>query len=336
MGLLEPIDPRLPERREDTVLPGTAERIQRAIPKNTEDSYRKAWAKFGDWCEDNERTILPASSASLADYLAHLADEHLAPATLKHAMAVIRKQHALNGYGKAYPDNEAALKVLQGHRREWAGDGNRTKEAPPITLTLLQRMSAACGTTTLAGKRNRLVLVMGMGLAGRRSELADLRMEDIRIDDDGELVVYIRQSKTDQQAEGETIYLPPGDHTDTDPVSLYRDWVTALDEIGADTTSGYLFRAITRHGRLYQHQRISEKTVNNIVQGAAKAAHLPNSHLYSAHSLRAGFITQGAMDGIPLPLLARAGRWDPTSPTPMKYVRMVDQKLNNPRRKMGF
>jgi hypothetical protein len=40
----------------------------------------------------------------------------------------------------------------------------------------------------------------------------------------------------------------------------------ALDAIGADTSSGYLFRAITRYGRLYKHQRVSEKTINNIVQ----------------------------------------------------------------------
>ncbi|MEU0469941.1 site-specific integrase [Amycolatopsis sp. NPDC006131] len=278
---------------------------------------------------------MPTSSATLADYLAHLADAGRAPATLKHAMAVIRKQHRLNGHGNAYPDNEAALLVLQGHRKEWAQGGNRTKEAPPITLPLLRRLSAACDPTTLAGKRDRLVLVMGMWLAGRRSELAALRIEDTHIDEDGELVVYIRESKTDQQAEGETVYLPPGDHTDTDPVSLYREWIAALEHVGADTSSGYLFRAITRHGKLYQHQRISDKTVNNIVQRAARAARLPNADRYSAHSLRAGFITQGAMDGVPLPLLARAGRWDPTSPTPMKYVRMVDQKQNNPRRRMS-
>ena len=332
---LVPVTPAVPTRRDDAVLPGTADRIAKGIPDNTKRSYGKAWRIFEDWCAQHGRTPLPATPATLADYAAHLCDLGRAPSTVEHRIATVHRQHRLAGYPKGTPDAEGARLVLRGHRRDYAESGQRTKEAPPITRDRLRQMSAACDRNTLAGRRDRLLLVIGWALAGRRSELAALRIEDVRVADN-ELEIRIRSSKTDKDSTGETVNVPAGEHVDTDPVGLFEDWMAALTECGGDTTAGKLFRAVTRNDRLYRHAGLSADAVNDVVKRAAQRAGLPQAHRYSAHSLRAGFATQASSDGIPMGIWAEHGRWDKKSPVPAMYVRRADRKRDNPLRRMGL
>lgn len=319
---------------DDVVAPGTADRILSGIPDNTKRSYARAWKTFEDWCTTNGRRSLPATGATLADFVAYLCDLGRAPATIEHRIAVVRYRHRVAGH-KNQPDTEAAILVLRGHRRDCASADKRVREAPPITRERLKQMSAACDRTTLTGRRDRLLLVTGWALAGRRSELADLRIEDVVIVD-GELEVYIRKSKTDKDATGATVNIPAGEHVDTDPVGLLTEWLDALATHGVDTSRGPLFRAVTQHDRLYRHGSITPAGINAVVKRAAKRAGLPHAHLYSAHSLRAGFATQAAADGIPMGYWAPHGRWSKTSPVAAKYVRAADRKRDNPLRRMGL
>lgn len=331
---LVPTTPVVPVHRGDVVLPGTADRIIAGIPENTQRSYREAWRQFTDWCANTGRPPLPTNAATLANFTAHLCDQHKAPATIAHRIAVIRQHHNMAGH-RGQPDTEAATLILRGYRRNYAGTGQRTKEAPPITRERLRAMSGACDPNTLTGKRDRLLLVTGWALAGRRSELAALRIEDVRVADD-ELDILIRSSKTDKDSLGETVDVPAGEHVDTDPVGLLNDWLTALNDVGVDPTTGPLFRAITRNDRLYRYGSLSAAAINGIVRRAAIRAGLPNAQLYTAHSLRAGFATQASSDGIPMSIWAEHGRWVKTSPVPAKYVRRADRKRDNPLRKMGL
>ena len=50
-----------------------------------------------------------------------------------------------------------------------------------------------------------------------------------------------------------------------------------------------LLRSVTRHGRI--GGRLSGTAVNDLVKRCAGRAGLPDAHLYSAHSLRAGGAT---------------------------------------------
>ncbi|MGW6500235.1 hypothetical protein [Nonomuraea angiospora] len=86
----------------------------------------------------------------------------------------------------ALPATEAArlaLRAYKCHRAENGGRGQR--EAPPITIDALRAMVAACDLTTPIGLRDRLLLVLGLALMGRRSELVALNREDVREVADG-------------------------------------------------------------------------------------------------------------------------------------------------------
>jgi hypothetical protein len=71
-------------------------------------------------------------------------------------------------------------------------------------------------------------------LFARRSELATLRLGDVVETPDG-LLVTIGQSKTDQDAVGETVAIPPGRREQTCPVRLMRAWRALVVDQGSTT-----------------------------------------------------------------------------------------------------
>jgi len=180
----------------DTLLSdGTRRRILDAVPANTTRAYTRQWAAFTDWCIRQRRVDLPATGETLAEYVAHLADAGHAPATIEQALAAIRTAHRTAGHA-GQPDTEGARLVLRGHRRQRASTGQRARQATPVTIDTLRTMIEHCDPATAIGLRDRVALVLGLALMGRRSELVALELADLTETPDG-LEVLIRASKTD-------------------------------------------------------------------------------------------------------------------------------------------
>jgi integrase len=196
----------------------TRRRVAAGVAANTTTAYTRQWAAFTAWCAAAGRVALPATTETLAEYVTHLAELDQAPATIAQAVATIRTHHRLAGH-PAQPDTEAARLVQRAHRRERADRGHRPGKATPITIEPLRAMMDTCDPATLTGARDRAVLVLGVAMMARRSELAALHAGDVAFTDDG-LLVYVRSSKTDQDAHGIEVAIPPGAHADTDPVRV--------------------------------------------------------------------------------------------------------------------
>jgi integrase len=131
---------------------------------------------------------------------------------------------------------------------------------------------------TLAGLRNRSLLLLGFAGALRRSELASLDVEDLDFTPSG-LVVTLRRSKTDQEGQGRKVGVPYGSRPETCPVSTLKTWLESTD-----ISIGPLFREINRGDRLtapytdkqgrQRGVRLGDKAVALIVKRAAEAAGL--------------------------------------------------------------
>lgn len=309
----------------------TRARVLDGIPANTKRAYGRQWDTFTVWCAEEGRRALPATAQTLASYVSHLADVEQAPATIEQAIGAIRSAHRRAGH-RDQPDTEAARLVLNGYRRDRAGNGQRNqKEATPVTIPALRAMVGACDLSTRRGVRDRLVLVLGLALMGRRSELVALTLGDVREVADG-LEVTIRTSKTDKASRGEVVAIPRGSHPLTNPVAAWRDWLTVLDELGV--TGGRLLRSVTRHGHV--GESLGSGAVNDIVRGLARAADVPNAETFTAHSLRAGGATVAYAAGVPVSVIARHGRWAPDSPVVLRYIRAVDRWKDNAMRDVGL
>ena len=141
----------------------------------------------------------------------------------------------------------------------------------------------------LLGVRDRALLLVGFAGAFRRSELVGLDKQDCEFTNDG-LVLMLRRSKNDQEAQGRKVAIPYGSHPETCPVRALQEWLEA-----SGITEGALFRSMNRH-RQIQSKRLSGYGVALVVKRYAEAAGLDPAK-YAGHSLRAGLATSAAIGG---------------------------------------
>lgn len=249
----------------------------------TRKAYETDFRLFRAWCEAKGVSALPASPETLAAYLAHGAAEGAMVSTLSRRVAAVRYAHKLASL-PAPSDAEAVKATLRGIRRTIGAA--KVKKAPAIA-TRIKAMVAAC-PATVAGKRDRALLLLGFGGALRRSELVALDVEHIEETSEG-LRVLIAKSKTDQDAEGVTIAISRGS-SEACPVAALREWLDT-----AHIESGPVFRPINKAGTV-STERLTDRSVANLVKAYAARAGL-DEKLFSGHSLRRGFLTSAAAAG---------------------------------------
>ncbi|MET8862637.1 tyrosine-type recombinase/integrase [Nonomuraea sp. NPDC004580] len=319
-------------------------RVAGGFAANTSRAYQRDWESFTAWCAALGRSPLPATPETVTEYVTHLAATPTrkgtlpAPSTIERALACIQSRHKKAGLRL---NAEFARLALRDYRKERATAGQRTRKAPPAELTVLRALIDTTDPATLGGLRDRVVLVLGFALMGRRSELAALDLADLTFTADG-LEVAIRRSKTDQDAIGEIVPLPYGSHPATCPVRVVQAWLAMLEERGV--AEGPLLRAIDRHGRLSGTPgatmrgtgRMSGDGLNKIVRRAAERAGLKDADTFTAHSLRAGGATAAAKAGASVSAIARHGRWSEKSPVVHGYIRTADRWRDNPMRGVGL
>jgi integrase len=329
---------------DDILSAAAAQRVAGGMSAATRRAYTRHWGSFQRWCDQHGRRALPATAATLAEYVTHLTTTTTryggppAPSTIEQTLGCIQSAHRVAGH--VCPVSLAKL-ALRDYRRERAAAGHRTREAPPVDLPTLRRLVEHTPGDTPNGIRDRFALVLGFAMMGRRSEAAALDIADLRFQPEG-LHVLIRMSKTDQDAVGDTIALPYGSNPATCPVRLARAWLAVLHE--RNVTAGPLLRAIDQYrtlggtphfaGRSPASGRISGDGLNQIVRGAAERAGYKHPERYTFHSLRAGGATASAKAGKPAAFIKKHGRWK--SDVYTKYVRPADQWRDNPMSGIGL
>lgn len=243
---------------------------------NTRRAYATDWADFQAWGDRVEVAVLPALPATVARYLAQLADRKLKVSTIRRRVAAIRYAHKAAGHEP--PTNSEGVKaVMRGIRRTL---GTRPVRKAPATAAAIAAMLEQLPKTRM-GLRDQAILLLGFAAALRRSELAALTVEDVERRPRG-VLIHIRQSKTDQEAAGQVVVVPAG--VKLKPIAALDAWLTA-----AGISSGPLFREVDRHGNVGA-AALSDHSIARIVKKRAAAAGF-DAALFSGHSLRAGFVT---------------------------------------------
>lgn len=229
-------------------------------------------------------TPLPARADTVASYLGACADAGLKAGTIQRRVSAIAAAHFAAGHDS--PTTSAAVKLCLGGIRRVLGT-RQTGKSPALTTDI----AAMCSHLPLGllGIRDRAILLCGFAGAFRRSELVGLDVEDVEFGEAG-VRVTIRRSKADQEGVGQVVGIARG--ANLCPVEALQAWLSA-----AGVTSGPVFRAVTRHGRV-EHARLTDQVVALVLKRYSAAAGL-DSTKFSGHSLRAGLVTQAALNGAP-------------------------------------
>lgn len=228
---------------------------------------------------------LPATECMVALYLARHATK-LRVATLQRRLAAIAWAHRQRRL-RSPVGAPLVRATLHGIAR---ARGMRQRQVAAIDKPLLQRMlAAAARQPRRAALRDRALILVGFAGAFRRAELVALDIADIRFTVAGAHVM-LRRSKTDQMAAGRTVLLArTGSHYC--PVRALQRWLRA-----ARLTSGPVFRQL-RVGDRVTENRLSAQSVALVVKRLVHATGIPPTD-YSAHSLRAGYVTLAVQHGI--------------------------------------
>jgi len=282
-------------RLEDFAAQSQAENTIRAYAADLED--------FRHWCKKYDREWLPATPKTIGLYLGARADE-LSLSTLERRLAAIASLHKEEGYESPASVAEGPLRTI------WKGivrEKTRQQDgAPPLMVEDLRsiiehlpRYSSSdegpAGELTLTSLRDRALLLVGWTGALRRSELVSLTTDDIEFIEGEGVNIYIRRSKSDQEAEGHARGLPYGSNKETCPVTALRQWLQAADRQVDGSFEGDIFRRFYR-GESIGVSAMTAQYVSTVLKRHAERAGL-DPEAYSAHSLRAGFITQAIRAG---------------------------------------
>jgi len=273
---------------QDIVLTGLAEQAREyaegSRAANTVRAYESDLRTFCAWCRDRDLTCLPASAETVSLYAAWCADRYR-PATIERRLASIAAAHSTAGYEP--PTTHGVVRaVLRGIRRA-KGTAQTRKRA--LLVDDLRKLVAVIEDDRLIGTRDRALLLLGFASALRRSELVGLDRNDVRVENEG-VIVTLRKSKTDQEAQGVEVAVLYGSNPSTCPVRALQAW---LDESGI--VDGPLFRGMDRHGNI-RPTRLTERIVAAIVKQYATRAGFDPAE-FGGHSLRSGFATSAARAG---------------------------------------
>jgi integrase len=257
-------------------------------------AYRTDFEDFTRFCQEHHLAHLPATPTTVALYIADRAGS-LRSATITRRLTSITKAHQAAGFeaSPASSHHFVVSETLKGIRRSI---GTAQEGKAPLLTSDIRRIVGSC-PETLLGLRDRALILVGFAGAFRRSELAAIDLAHLSFTQDG-LVIDLCRSKTDQEAAGRKVGIPFGKDDATCPVRVLRRWLAE-----SSITSGAVFRGVTRHGKL-SRRGLHKDCVGWIVKRAASRASLKPEQL-GGHSLRAGCVTQAAMNGVSEPDIMR-------------------------------
>lgn len=286
--------------------------------ENTIDAYESDWDDFCDWCRFHQQPSFPASSATIVNYINDLAD-NAKISTIRRRISAISENFNAAGLADQNPCKEWIVReALIGLNRRI---GSAQQGKTPIYWQDLEKMIGLMDLTKLAGVRDKAILLLGFMGAFRRSEISGLDVQDIFFFPQG-AVITITHSKTDQLSAGQQVGIPYLENREMCAVSALSDWIKK-----AELSEGPLFRSLTRAGKP-SGNRLSDKSINLLIKKYAALIGL-NPALYGAHSLRHGFATSAALNGIEERLIMKQTRHRSVEMV-RHYINEADLFTNNP------
>lgn len=314
---------------------------------NTINAYASDWQDFTMWCSQRNCSFMPANPCDVADYLEDRAKnkwngisgknssmtekEPLKWNSLQRRLSSISKIHQYNElpFDRKHP---SIAKTLNGIKRILSKHSTsqieEERKSPILTTDIIKMIEAL--PQSLAGARDRAILLIGFAGAFRRSEISGICIEHLTFFEHG-VEVMLPWSKTGPRKTPITL----GSSLLTCPITALRNWIQL-----AGIVEGPVFVGINRHGKL-QKESLSDRAIALIIQNNAyltekvnkakeKAQQDPTIAIpdFGGHSLRSGFATTAILNKVPEHLIMAQGCWK-KSDTMKKYIRETNRWSNN-------
>lgn len=211
-----------------------------------------------------------------------------APSTLDRRIASWQAFHRMRNL--ASPFSGPLVQQARQKARRANARPRMPKSPKPVTRDILEALLATCDDSN-RGIRDRAMLMLAFASGGRRrSEVTALNVEDIGCDEfkaKGLLWIRLLETKTTRKDQAPRVPLKGR------AARAVVHWleITGLRE-------GPLFRPVSKSDRPLP-RRLAADALRTILRHRLQLAGLPEDYA-TPHGLRAGFLTQAALDGAPL------------------------------------
>jgi len=280
---------------------GAAARLLRlwSVRASTADRFGGQWDAFDAYCRGRGRCSLPATTATIVEYVGHQwRCGSLVAASLKPMLAAVRKRHLGAGYGN--PCDAAAVREAKaGFRR--AGLLLRAQTKPnriPLPSTVVWRLAMlACYSLKIL--RHRLTaVVFQFWWMQRAGDITGLCVADVQLPADGRTSYQVPDHKTAPRDRLIARTLPPAHDGAYDvPRQLLARLLADLRSAGASAGN-----------RLFN--RCAARAASGIItcwlrDGLARlGVTAPVGTIYSSHSLKKGGATAANAADLPRDAIA--------------------------------
>lgn len=292
----------------------TLNNIKSSKSLNTIRAYKSDFKDFSNFCKKNNFKSLPADPKIVSFYITHLSSISKV-STLKRRLASISVVHKIKGF---YIDIKHPLIIenFMGIQRKL---GVFQKSKKPILINELKEIIKTIESTEkneIKKIRNKALILVGFAGGFRRSELVNIKLDDLEFTIEG-LKIFIQRSKTDQSGEGMTKAIPYFKDKNFCPVVSIKNWI----EIIKNKKNSLIFD-------------ISDKMVALLIKKYLQKAGFDNTK-YSGHSLRSGFATVAADHGADeKSIMNMTGH--KSSTMVRRYIKETNLFKNNPLNKISL
>jgi integrase len=316
----------------------TQQLLNAGVAESTLRARRTDVADWKAFMSKRGEPALPVGERAIADYVTRLltigscnsaTPRPLAVGTVERRIASVSSWSAERGQGRV--ELAQARRVIRGYRRRVGGE--RPQRAAPLTVPLLHRVIDQVALDERAGRvaravRDRALITTAFCLAGRRSEVTSIRIEDVTFVPEGALISIHRRKTRDMP---DVVAVPLA----TDPrVCAVRAIRALLEAMGARSTSGPLFRRVSRSGAFLDGQ-LQPESLSDVVARLTERAGIevpPGYRGFSGHSLRRGAVSAMRDAGADVFAISRAGGWSSNSRVLGTYLEDSDQWRSSPLR----
>jgi len=306
-----------------------AERIAAAVDAelaaSTRETYACGWRQWEHWCWGRGIQPLRAAPEAIAAFLTERAEAGVHFTTLDCYCSGIAYRHRQEGL--ADPTADLLVRRVRRGLRRILGVAP-IRQAHPLTVAELSQIVTSIDTDDGKDLRDRAILLLGYASAMRPGEISALDVEDIQRKPTG-VLIRIRRSKTDPDAQGQLVGVARGENRLTDPIRALDAWLNVRPSAPGALFTRVLYR---RHPT---SERLGPRAISRTVQERANAAGFDGMPV-SGHSLRAGHATMAAVNGVPIDRIAAQTRHRDLGTLLNHYIRPAEAMMTTTSRDLGL
>lgn len=303
--------------------------FQEGLAPSTRRTYGAAMNRFNNFCTHfSIHTPFPVTEPRLCSFAAYLADQGLAPQTIRSYLSAVRNTQISLGFPD--PRDHSSLPILKrvqaGIQRVRSLGGPSARLRLPITAKVMGRIRAHLEVADIAHKELMWAICctaffgffrLGELLPEAKAKVdpaVSLMWGDVAVDgrDKPTMVrVHLKRSKCDQFGAGANIVLGATGQP-LCPVTAILRYIQARGP-----SPGVFFRKSPS-------EPVLKPWFVDQLRDVLAAVGLPR-HQYAGHSFRIGAATTAAMAGVEDSTIQTLGRWH--SSAYLQYIRLPSERL---------